>query len=686
VNDRPGPVPRRASIPYEPALDGIRALAVIAVVLYHAEVGWARGGWLGVDAFFVLSGFLITSLLLIEYKNRSGIGLGVFWSRRARRLLPALFLVIVAVIGYAAFIARPDELETIRRHGLASLFYVTNWQFIAEDNSYFALFRTESPFQHLWSLAIEEQWYLIWPPTLLLLLWWRRGSFRAVMWVCIGLGLASAAWMAYLYEPGSDPSRIYFGTDTRAQSLLVGSALAAALMSGVRVREFTARYVVPVIASVAGILLVWVWSTGSDDAGWYYRGGFLLLACGVALVILASVQPEGNIVRSTLSLPPLRWIGLISYGIYLWHWPIFVVLTRQRPFLRDLTYVQLTLVRLLATLAVATLSYYLVERPIRQGALSRRIKFSPVLLPLSAVLLVALILGTTRGATPSFDLPQAEALTTTNGEGGPPGPDALAEGLDTASRPRPTGSDDATRVLIVGDSVAYSMAGGFTPDIQRRDNLVVWNQTVLFCELAEGPRQENGEVVQRSTTCDDWADTWARDIEEFDPQVAVLQVGAWEIFNRRVDDTWLVFGTPEYDEYFLGVLEEAIESLGSNGATVVLLSTPDFDRLDTVSAREWTQNETWRTEHINGLFARAASASSESVVLDFGGWLCPDGCIADLANGVPVREDGVHFSDEGAEVAAQWLAPQLRAVGLTNDASEQADLPPVPAPLSPEGP
>lgn len=658
---------RHGRIPYEPALDGVRGLAVAAVVLYHAEVRWADGGWLGVDAFFVLSGFLITALLLVEFDNQGKIGLREFWTRRVKRLLPALFLVIGAVVAYTAFIAEPTELSQIRSDGLASLFYVANWKYIADGSSYFDFFRIESPFQHLWSLAIEEQWYIFWPLAVIAILKWRKGSARAVMWISIALALLSAAWMAYLFHPGDDPSRVYYGTDTRAQSLLVGAALAGALLSGIEVSHRVARFVLPLGSGLAGIGLLYIWSTASDSAEWYYTGGFLLLAAAVGAVILAAVQPEGNAVRSALSVRPLVWLGIVSYGIYLWHWPIFIVLSRKRAFLENWSYLELTLLRLASTIIVATLSYYLLERPIRRGVLGRRVRFSPILLPVSAILLVVLIVGTTsRGDAPEFAAAEAAP--------GLPSGDRLEDGMNPGGRPPPDGAaGDATKVLLVGDSVAYSMAGGFTPEVQESENLIVWNQTVLFCELIHGPRRENGDIRQASNTCTDWRESWARDVADFQPDVVVLQVGAWEIFDRKVGDDWLEWGSPPYDDEFTEVLGEAVETLSSSGATVVVLTSGQFDREDTLSAREWTQNDNWRIDHLNRLFADVADEKAQAVLVDLGSWICPDDlCLETLATGLPSRTDGVHFTDEGAEVAATWLSPQLRSLGMFNASSPDA--------------
>src|SRR5689334_20249276 len=207
-------------IRYLPALDGLRAFAVAGVICYHGSLSWAGGGFLGVDAFFVLSGFLITTLLLREWRSSTHgtewnavgrIDLKGFWTRRARRLLPALLLVLAAVAIYAVLVAAPDELHTIRGDGIASLFYVANWRFIFNGQSYFAQFGAPSPLKHFWSLAIEEQFYLLWPLIVYGILRWRNGSVRALATLAAVVATASAVLMFVLYTPGQDPSRVYYG-------------------------------------------------------------------------------------------------------------------------------------------------------------------------------------------------------------------------------------------------------------------------------------------------------------------------------------------------------------------------------------------------------------------------------------------------------------------------------------------
>jgi peptidoglycan/LPS O-acetylase OafA/YrhL len=369
----PDPAPK---FEYQPALDGLRALAVLAVLLYHAGVSWAPGGFLGVDAFFVLSGFLITSLLVDEWRKRGRIDFRAFWARRARRLLPALVLVVIAVGAYALFAARPDELERIRGDTFGSLLYVANWRQLFES-SYFAQLSTPSPLRHTWSLGIEEQWYLVWPLALVLVLRMTAGRRWAVIGVTTALAIGSAVLMAALFDPGGDPSRVYYGTDTRAQALLLGAALAL-LLARPRQRSRRRR---PRPASdaarlvgleCAGILAVlylgWLWTHVADTSTWLYTGGFLVDGLAVAALIAAATRPYSPILGPVLSLAPLRAIGWISYGLYLWHWPVYVYLTPARTGLEG---APLLVVRLGVTFALALVSYRLVEQPIRHRTISR---------------------------------------------------------------------------------------------------------------------------------------------------------------------------------------------------------------------------------------------------------------------------------------------------------------------------
>ncbi len=358
-------------LPYIGGLDGLRALAVIAVLLFHAELYWSpvrfSGGFLGVDVFFVLSGYLITSLLFSERVRGGGIDFRAFWLRRARRLLPAVVALIVGVLLYAV-IFLPEEVASLRVDVLAALAYVTNWYLIFDQQSYFESWGRPSLLQHLWSLAIEEQFYLLWP---LLFAGGMRLLRRRGLLVALLVGAAaSATLMAVLYQNGADQSRIYYGSDTRAMALLLGSGLAlvwrpAQAQAAAWHRRALALDVAG-FASLAMLVYFTVWL--SDSSAFLYQGGFVAIAIATALVIAAVVQ-SGSRLGEGLGVPPLRWIGQRSYSIYLWHWPVYMV---TRPGLDvSIDGWQLLAVRLSIVLILAEISYRFVETPIRRGALNR---------------------------------------------------------------------------------------------------------------------------------------------------------------------------------------------------------------------------------------------------------------------------------------------------------------------------
>ncbi|MCA1708655.1 MAG: acyltransferase, partial [Actinobacteria bacterium] len=360
---------------YLPGLDGLRAFAVIAVLLYHAELSWIRGGFLGVEVFFVISGYLITTLLLTEWNQQGRINIVDFWLRRARRLLPALYLLLVVTLAFAV-VFLPGEVARLRDEALAAFAYVTNWYLILGEQSYFETVGRPSLLQHLWSLAVEEQFYVLWPLLLSVALWgvasrrrWQRRHLA--LFVALAGAVGSALLMATLYQPGVDPSRVYYGTDTRVAGLLCGAALAFVWIPG-QIPRWAGR-VRPLLLDVAGLAalgaLVWFYLRLDQYQSFLFRGGFALVALATAVVILVAVHPHTHLGSHLLGWRPLRWIGVRSYGIYLWHWPVFML---TRPELDvPITGVPLLALRLAATIMLADLSYRFVETPLRTGALGR---------------------------------------------------------------------------------------------------------------------------------------------------------------------------------------------------------------------------------------------------------------------------------------------------------------------------
>ncbi len=365
-------------------LDGLRAVAVILILLYHGEVSWARGGFLGVTLFFTLSGFLITGVLL-RNPVVGGAGLRSFWSRRARRLMPAAFIALAGVVLFGATVAVRPQADALPGDVFAAATWTANWHFILSGTSYLDLFSAPSPAQHFWSLAIEEQAYLLLPIGLLLLAR-RRCSPLLVAALLGAAAVASTVWMTVLSHGGAGLDRLYYGTDTRIGELLIGGALAAVLAWTGRDFPRTVRRLLAAFGCVGLAALLWWAATASLVDVALYRGGFLafsLLTCAAILAILADVGP----VRRVLSAWPLPPIGRISYGLYLYHWPIYLWLTASRTGLSGWSLLAL---RVGVTFAVAIASYRYVEQPIIHGALARFPRWIRwTLAPLAAVTVVA---------------------------------------------------------------------------------------------------------------------------------------------------------------------------------------------------------------------------------------------------------------------------------------------------------
>ncbi|WP_161988567.1 acyltransferase family protein [Pedococcus bigeumensis] len=643
---------------YLPALDGLRAFAVTAVVLYHLNLPLLPGGYLGVDVFFVISGFLITALLLAELDRWGSVDLAAFWIRRVRRLLPALLLVMVAVVAYAQFLAQPAQRAQLRGDGFATLLYYSNWRFIYAGESYFAQYGDPSPLRHTWSLAIEEQWYLVLPLVLTGLAALGFLSRRALA-AGFALGaVASALWAAHLYNPDVDPSRVYYGTDTRVQGLLTGACLAALLGSRAwagraRTSKGQVRYLalgpwtLPLgrqalahgvgIAGLGAVAAAMLFLP--DSSSFLYRGGFLVVALASGAVIYASRLPGP--LATLLSLPPLRWLGRISYGVYLWHWPVIVVLSSERTGLGGLG---LALVRIAVTLGLSELSYRLVELPVRRGALRRfprRAGLRPWLVAgVPAVLVTSLVLAT------------------------PPDPSSsrTVDGLTVSQHVAPAGD---RRVLLVGDSTAFTLAmpwsAALTPGV------TVTSSTRLGCGFARGGRLIGDQRYAQEEKCAQWPTDWADAVRDSDPELVLLMAGAWETVDHVVEGRVLKVGSQEYGDYLRTELDAASSVLTQRGARLGLVNVPCYQEPDggmygpdLVRQR----NDRTRIAWINTQYQRYAEAHPETVsVVHLETMLCDEqGRPLATIGGVAakdVRYDGVHYTEKGAKDVWRWLDSRL---------------------------
>ncbi|MFK4415970.1 peptidoglycan/LPS O-acetylase OafA/YrhL/lysophospholipase L1-like esterase [Bacillus sp. RC251] len=356
---------------YMVGLDSLRGLAILGVILYHINFNWMPGGFLGVTVFFVLSGYLITDILAMEWKRNKRIDLKKFWLSRARRLLPGMLVMLVITLAWIT-IFHSSLLEKMRGDSLAALFYVSNWWYIYHKLSYFDNFNQISPLNHFWSLAVEEQFYVVWPFIISLGLYYIKKQSRMILLICLG-AFASALAMAILYEPGVDPSRIYYGTDTRAFSLLIGAVLALVWPSNRLANKIIpkARFILDIVGGIALIIiLVMFWKTNQYDP-FLYKGGMVLLSIATALLVANLAHPASRIAQF-LRFRPLRWVGVISYGIYLWHYPI-LTLTTPKVNTGDFSIIR-AILQFLLIILIAQISWKFIEKPIRQGAL-RNIQF-----------------------------------------------------------------------------------------------------------------------------------------------------------------------------------------------------------------------------------------------------------------------------------------------------------------------
>ncbi|MEV4538628.1 acyltransferase family protein [Asanoa sp. NPDC049518] len=625
--------------PYHPALDGVRAFAVLAVLLFHGGVAALPGGFLGVDAFFVLSGFLITSLLLVERSATGRTDLVAFWGRRARRLLPALLLVLACVAVVSRWLLPPTELPALRLDSLAAVAYLANWRMMFRDGDYFAATGAPSPLQHTWSLGIEEQFYLLWPLVFIAAAALRR-SRTVLLAICVVGSVLSVAASTVLFSP-SDVDRDYYGTDTRAVTLLVGCALAVLLSErvggGGRHRALGALAVVGV--AVTGLF----WATARGNSPWLYRGGLPLVALATATVIAHAVVSPRSPTARVLAVAPLVAVGRISYGLYLWHWPLFGWLTASRTGLGGSALLGL---RLGAVLLVATASYVLVEEPIRTARWTRRRPRLAGAAAGTAVLATAVLAVLVTVPPPTRPAPVI-ALDTAPAATPSARPPTQRAGRTPGALPR---------IAFMGDSVSWSL-GTYLP---KQDKLQVTARGVPGCGIARLPELFYvGSPHPNYPGCDTWDQRWRRDIATDDPDVAVILLDRWELMDRKLSGRYQHVGEPEFDAYLTRELDLAIDIVGVRGARVAVLTAPYTRRAERPDGGLWPEDEPARVDAWNRLL-RSTAARRGATVLDLQAVVCPGGAFAWDVGGVRVRSDGLHFTPEGVQqVIAPWLLPQV---------------------------
>jgi peptidoglycan/LPS O-acetylase OafA/YrhL/O-antigen ligase len=679
-----GPTPRpptgvrkpadSASAPsgYRPALDGLRAVAVLAVIGYHATAK-VSGGFLGVDVFFVLSGYLITSILMREELTLGRIRLTEFWARRVRRLLPAVLLLVLVC---ALQISRYEDVGTwaLRRADLLStLFYFANWHFIATDQSYFATFLGASPVRHTWTLAIEEQFYVVWPLLVIAAYRLGRGARRLSGARLLAAGIvagtvASTIAMALLYDP-SNPSRSYFGTDTRASSLLAGGGLGLLV-----------QYRPGWLRSSRGLALAkWAWAPvalamlgafllASDQGAAYYDGGALAFALLVVLALFVVEAAPTVPLAAALSIAPMRWIGQISYGLYLWHWPVIVWMGGSLPTHGHLR----KLLELAVMFAAAAASYYVVERPIRSGrlpglGLSRRRLAVAMPLLIAAVAAATVHLTTLGSAKVTAQLAPQTPLTC---------PQQTQIGA-YAWCPRRIGKPGAPVVASVGDSTSQALYPGMRLVAQRRG----WT----YIEAAEGGcsilpllfvEADTSQYVAKARQCVADIPRIIADVQaRYRPDVWVL-TDRWSIATMVTRQGKPLAPTdPRRNQPIETVLRSLLRRLTADGARVLFVPTPPpgepvdcaLHKLasDICDSSAYSVRDPATVELTNTVHAAAAGLHRVTVV-PINNVVCPgSGQCPAMLNGTVVRYDSIHYSEAYSRKLVPVILKRAQRSGLT---------------------
>ncbi len=626
---------------YMPALDGIRAVSILGIMFNHGGFAWAGGGIISVNVFFVLSGFLITLLLLKEWTRTETIRLRAFWARRARRLLPALFVLLGGIGAYALLFAPSGTQSSLLGDGLSTLFYFSNWHQIVTGQSYFVQVSAQSPLLHTWTLAIEEQFYIVWPLVVLGVLKLCRSTRWLLVVAVLGV-LASATEMALRFHPGLDPSRLYYGTDTRAQDILVGAAAAILLSGQAQAATRRARVALSWMAVLAVLVFAWEWSRINGSSSFPFRGGFLLADVMVAFVIWGVTKAPAGVPSRILSLPPLTFTGRISYGLYLWHWPVFLVLNHARTGLQDYS---LFTLRVAVTFVIAVMSWYLVETPIRQMTFGtwRSWAWVPVGIVAVVTVLVATTVATEAAPSPDSTPVQREAFYA----------------FDFPNQP------NRLNVLFVGDSLSLYVGYGMAP-YAARYGITIGGRAVSGCGLSTAqPYNLHGTPTSSLAPCVNWPSWWKNDIDTLRPKVVVLIVGWWETMDRYYQGRWQHLGQPEYDAYETGQFEKAVSILSSQGAHVALMTSPYYDTGEQLDGQPWDEDSPSRVNVLNGIIGQVAAKNPGIVsIVPLNKYLDPDGHFTWTINGRVVRlGDGVHTTPAAGPYLAPRILPQLAALG-----------------------
>ncbi len=633
------------------ALDGVRTIAVFLVILFHVSTPRFAAGYIGVDVFFVLSGYLITAGLMREASRDGRINLGNFWLRRFKRLMPAALLTLAAVTVWMLWLAPLYQIRSVSADLWWTLLYVANWHLMTA-NSYFSDTGMPSPLLHMWSLAVEEQFYVIWPLILLatlgvvLLITRRlragdsaghaRTFARAAGWLTLALIIASAVTMYLVFDPAL-PDRAYMGTDAKAFEPLLG-ALAAIVLTNSAVKSWLGRHH-QVLAWVGVVVMIAIFPFLDGPPEFYYQWGAFAFSLGTLLVIVGLVLAQGEgVLARILGWEPIAYLGRISYGLYLWHWPLAIWIIGDREGFRWIR----AIVVVVLTIAAASASYHLVEMPVRTRKWFTAKRSATLAILSLAAMLVAVSFG---GGTPLSPVLQ---------------------------KLQPDGAVNRRIILMVGDSVPQR----FNPELETAAR----NRGLRIASATAGGCAPTGLDVplyagEPDVVCSGALDFQNQALEQFNPGTVVWW-SRYELADMRVDGQILGPESEEFWQITQDNLETTAERLMSEGASLVIIETdriglgvysqctpenchPFLDRL--------AHNDEYR-QRWNAIVRDYAAATEGVETIAVDDLYCNDDAVPcnDETNGVRARADGSHFSDPE-------VMPEI-AAGVMERVSEAADL------------
>ena len=656
----PSPAPTRPRFAYIPGLDGMRGFwVVVGPIIYHARPNFLPGGILAIDLFFVLSSYLITSIALNEWDKTGRLDLMAYAGRRVRRLLPALLVCTGGLTIYLVLFADPSLIPRWTGSIVATLTYCANWFEIVSGVSYFQQFENPSPLYHAWSFAIEEQFYLFAPFFFLLCLKvFRKHAVRMLVAFSAVFALASAATMSLLYK-GGDPTRVYYGTDTRAQALFVGIVLAGIVHSYGPPRTTGGRNVLVAAGYASAVAFGIAVFTISEKTSWMFDyGGFLAVAVVAGVMVLALSQPVRGPMHWFFGWTPVRWLGRVSYGLYLFHWPIYLVVIKPD---RMKTTGGFALGLALTVLA-AGLSFHFIEQPIMQ----RRVPFlgrrtQPWPAAFAATVAVIAILGGLLAVNANKPAELRQVLIPAPFTATGPVGDGNATGPSTGG---------PLRVLVVGDSVSVQFGEALTDwSAAHPGKIILYNKAHLGCIVARygDKRIPGGDEGSVGDICNAWNDpvpvdkladpdviSWVTAVSAFRPDVVIAHITPWDVTDRRVPSlgpAWTHIGNADFDAYAQSEYRLATQVLTSTGGQMIWLNGAHLSREIT------PQNDPVRIDRLNELVASATTGLKVRFA-DFPGFVGAVGSTRETQ----IRRDGVHLSDRGKVEAADWITHDVLGI------------------------